>query len=236
LCWLWHLGGVALCGVCDCHCQESMQAACAKNVFRCSVPCTAHKGWSIAKCQHDLCPRVISSMIAFAIAERPVGAVDTLRECASVFLKTHLSIVETMPRLQYGAHRSWLLGWVLRSDDAEAQRRRGVLDFLNGDWLSRVPVHHHSSSCPCACRTKADFDRLSIRKPIVLRSRIYMHIMSQHRPTAASAGSCVRDTLMCRGHWSWACHLVCAVYFVICIHRVSVERGPGLSTHLWCQR
>jgi hypothetical protein len=131
----------------------------AANNFRLSLYCTVHKAFSIAKAQFDACPRFISSMIGYAIAQRPAGSLDTLRECAACFFKARLRIVRTaLPPVADREARAEFLSWVLGGNGPECRRRRQCVDsFLNGNWAVPTPEHYHVFGCPCRCTSEQEF-------------------------------------------------------------------------------
>jgi hypothetical protein len=104
-------------------------------------------------------PRIVSSMIALAMCQKPAGAIDLFRECIAVFLETRLEVKRTWSHAGHIAARDKVLDWFLRSDKPDHQRRRVLLSFLNADWSSGQPIHNHPPGCPCGCITLADFKR-----------------------------------------------------------------------------
>jgi hypothetical protein len=144
-------------------------------------PCVIHRISTVIVQQFGLMATDISRMIAVALAQRPVGAFDLLRECISLCLRTGLKRipVATLPTESSRARlfRTSMLEEFWGQSSEDRLHRERIADLLNGDWES-AEVRHF---CPAGhCDNLSDCERKLDELAKVLLPRL-THIFPRHR-------------------------------------------------------
>jgi hypothetical protein len=178
-----------------------MRLAAFANHFRMSKCCEVHKAFAVSRAQFGVWGQLVSSMIAFAISQRPAGSLDTLRMCAVEFFIARLDFIpHVLPPRQCSEHRAVLFPWLLHLNGPEANRRRSTIEtFLNGDWSNPTPQHYHAWNCTCGCESVSDARRFVEDHLVPSLMPAMTRLFPRHRWTRAE--QTISDTLlMCAPH------------------------------------
>jgi hypothetical protein len=127
---------------------------------RLSLPCDVHRISGISGAQWNQISLCISGAISFAISQRPAGALECLRACIAMWLRTRCQIIRggsLPPSAASLRHRDAMLDLC---SSIPKERQAVIRGFFNVDWCKSDPAHFHWDGCTCCDGTPEGFETL----------------------------------------------------------------------------
>ena len=164
--------------------EASLTAQSPAQEARVWFPCLAHLLSTIARSQYGMLQQPISGCIAYALAQRPAGALEALRHCLELLLLARV-VIQQGPRPFQNMQQALLSQLIFASASEalrpqEAKRVQLLSSLLNGHWEEREIIHY--CTCKVTC-TPESFSNVVAHHLISRASPLF----PRHRWTGADA-------------------------------------------------